>query len=330
MLYKELQACLSELAAASSDREIDIIKSKYTGKKSFLHSKFVALKDLNEEEKKQQGLVLNKLRDEYAAAFLQAYKKVSEELVNKLLYESKVDPTMISRPCLVGSRHPVTLAKSRLVNILKSLGFSLVSGPEIEDEEHNFSLLNVAENHPARAEQDTFYLQNMPFLLRTHTSPVQVRMLKKNSPPVKIIAPGRVYRSDMDATHTPMFHQLEGLVIDEDVNMGHLKAIISFLLKEFFNQNDLKLRFRPAYFPFTEPSAEVDIWWNGRWLEVLGAGMVHPNVLQGVNIDSRKYRGYAFGLGIDRLAMLRYSINDLRSMFLNDHRFSKSFKGFDR
>lgn len=329
MITPELTSCLAEIEHAVSARDVDAIKSKYIGKKSHLQQEFMALKAHSPEERRQLGLHLNKIRDAFALIFEEAYARVRLIEIQSVLSSTVVDPTAMSRRERTGSRHPISLAKTRLMKILKRLNFEYVSGPEIEDEDHNFTLLNVPEGHPARAEQDTFYLNDFPYLLRTHTSPVQIRVLEQRSPPVRIMAPGRVYRSDMDATHTPMFHQLEGLVIEPSLHMGHLKGMVVSLLKAFFDKDDLKIRFRPAYFPFTEPSAEVDIWWHGRWLEVLGSGMVHPNVLRGLNLDPDVFQGYAFGLGIDRLAMLRYGVNDLRLMFENDHRMSQCFKGVD-
>lgn len=325
----ELSACSLELEQATSVRDVDYIKSKYLGKKSHLHQQFVSLRTLPGDERKSHGLHLNLLRDAFSQLLETAYLHVKKLEIQSILNDTAIDATADCRKSHIGSRHPVSLAKSRLIRILKQLNFQWVDGREIEDEEHNFTRLNVPENHPARAEQDTFYLKDFPLLLRTHTSPVQVRVLENTTPPVRIMAPGRVYRADMDATHTPMFHQLEGLVIEPGLHMGHLKGMIIYLLKTFFDRDDLKIRFRPAYFPFTEPSAEVDIWWNDRWLEVLGSGMVHPNVLSGLNIDPDAVRGYAFGLGIDRLAMLRYGIDDLRLMFENDHRMSQCFQGED-
>lgn len=325
----EHDACLLELGQATCVRDVDLIKSKYLGKKSQLTQQFIELKNLPELERRQQGLQLNLIRDAFSLLFEKAYASVKLLELQSTIESTTVDPTAPCRRERSGSRHPVNLARARLMKILKQLNFQWVDGQEIEDEEHNFTRLNVPEDHPARAEQDTFYLQDFPLLLRTHTSPVQVRELKRRAPPIRIMAPGRVYRSDMDATHTPMFHQLEGLVIEPGLDMGHLKGMIISLLRTFFDKDDLKVRFRPAYFPFTEPSAEVDIWWQGRWLEVLGSGMVHPKVLRGMEINPDECQGYAFGLGIDRLAMLRYGVNDLRLMFENDHRLSQCFQGID-
>jgi phenylalanyl-tRNA synthetase alpha chain len=237
---------------------------------------------------------------------------------------------MPGKPSSIGSIHPITKIMNQAIDILESLKFECVEGPEIEDDFHNFTALNIPDSHPARAMHDTFYLENN-FLLRTHTSSVQVRVMDQKDPPIRIIAPGKVYRKDSDITHTPMFHQIEGLYIDKEVSFSNLKSIINIFLKTFFEEDDLKIRFRPSYFPFTEPSAEVDIEYidnngNKGWLEVLGCGMVHPNVLDIANIDSKIYSGYAFGLGVERLAMLKLGITDLRLFYENDLRFLRQFQ----
>ena len=238
-----------------------------------------------------------------------------------------------------GSLHPINHMKDYIMNLLISFGFEIVDGPEIETEEFNFDMLNIKKSHPARQMHDTFYLEKKSNLLRTHTSPVQIRTMLKDKPPFKIIAPGRTYRSDSDQTHAPMFHQVEGLHIDKNINMGHLKGCLNYFIKEFFEVDKIKMRFRPSHFPFTEPSAEVDIGYEmkdgkiiigegNKWLEILGCGMVHPNVLKNVKVDPSKFQGYAFGIGIDRLAMLKYGINDLRAFFDCDYRWLNHF-GFD-
>ena len=243
---------------------------------------------------------------------------------------------------MVGSEHPITKISQKIINYFTPLNYQIFSGNEIETDFYNFEALNFPENHPARQMHDTFYLDsnnNSEYLLRTHTSPVQIRTMLKDKPPFKIIAPGRTYRSDSDQTHAPMFHQVEGLHIDKDINMGHLKGCLNYFIKEFFEVEKIKMRFRPSHFPFTEPSAEVDIGYEikdgkivigegDQWLEILGCGMVHPNVLKNVKVDPAKYQGYAFGIGIDRLAMLKYGINDLRAFFDCDYRWLNHF-GFD-
>ena len=328
-MYSDIiDACNESLALCEDFRAIDLVKSTYLGKKSYLQQQFIAMRQLPEDEKKQAAISLNILRDTLDKKIQQAYHDVKKFLLDAEIRNTKIDPTAPLRRRAIGGRHPISLARERLVALLHALQFDVCDGPEIEDDEHNFTLLNVGHFHPARAEQDTFYIKDTPYLLRTHTSPVQIRALKQRDVPLRIMAPGRVYRADMDATHTPMFHQLEGMVIDKNIHMGHLKGMVIYVLKRFFDRDDLRIRFRPGYFPFTEPSAEVDIWWNGRWLEVLGCGMVHPKVMQGLSIDA-SYSGYAFGLGIDRLAMLRYGVDDLRMMFENDHRMNVCFTRTD-
>lgn len=327
MWSETLQACTFALGQSKTRRDVDGIKSQYLGKKSWLQSQFMAMKAMGPEERKAYGAQLNQMKVDLTDLIDAAYLRVRQQELDALLVATSVDPTAPQRRMRLGSRHPVSLACARLTAILSDFGFVWAEGPELEDEHHNFTLLNVPASHPARAEQDTFYLESVGSLLRTHTSPVQIRVLEHTAPPVRIMAPGRVYRSDMDATHTPMFHQLEGLVVDQHVDMSDLKGTVIALLSSYFEDDSLRVRFRPGYFPFTEPSAEVDIWWGDRWLEVLGCGMVHPNVLRGVNISPEQWRGYAFGVGMDRLAMLRYGIQDLRMMFENDHRMSACFSG---
>ena len=268
--------------------------------------------------------------------FVDAKKKE----INKKLEKEKVDVTLPERPFSQGKIHPVSQVIDEISSIFSEIGFSVEEGPDVENEYNNFTALNTPNSHPARDMHDTFYLDDKKeLLLRTHTSPVQIRTMLKDKPPFKIIAPGRTYRSDSDQTHTPMFHQVEGLHIDQNINMGHLKGCLNYFIKEFFEVDKIKMRFRPSHFPFTEPSAEVDIGYeiiNGKimigegdkWLEILGCGMVHPNVLKNVKIDTKKFQGYAFGIGIDRLAMLKYGINDLRAFFECDYRWLNHF-GFD-
>lgn len=303
---------------------LDQIRIQVLGKKGQLTEYLKSLGNLSAEERPKIGQAVN-LAKQKIQDLIQAREATlrNAELAEKLSKES-VDVTLPGRGSPLGSMHPVTRTRERIEAFFKSVGFAVAEGPEIEDDYHNFEALNIPSHHPARALHDTFYFSN-GLLLRTHTSPVQVRVMKDTKPPIKIIAPGRVYRCDSDLTHTPMFHQMEGLFIDEKANFAELKGLLSDFLKHFFEKSDLKTRFRAAYFPFTEPSAEVDIEWKDGWLEVLGCGMVHPNVLKAANIDSEKYQGYAFGMGIDRLAMLRYGIPDLRMMFENDMRFLRQF-----
>jgi len=260
--------------------------------------------------------------------------------INKKLKNEKIDITLPGRTYFAGKIHPVSQVIDEVTSIFAEIGFSVEEGPDVENEYYNFSALNTPENHPARDMQDTFYLDySKDLLLRTHTSPVQIRTMLKSKPPFKIIAPGRTYRCDSDQTHSPMFHQLEGLHIDKNINMGHLKGCLYYFVKKFFEVEKVKIRFRPSHFPFTEPSAEVDIGYKiqdgqikigegDKWLEILGCGMVHPNVLKNVKVNPKQYQGYAFGVGIDRLAMLKYGINDLRAFFESDIRWLE-FYGFD-
>lgn len=310
--------------SATDLTSLDQIRIQVLGKKGQLTEYLKSLGNLSAEERPKIGQAVN-LAKQKIQELIQAREGMlrNAELAEKLSKES-VDVTLPGRGSALGSMHPVTRTRERIEAFFKSVGFAVAEGPEIEDDYHNFEALNIPSHHPARALHDTFYFPN-GMLLRTHTSPVQVRVMKATKPPIKIIAPGRVYRCDSDLTHTPMFHQMEGLLIDEKANFAELKGLLSDFLQHFFEKSDLKTRFRAAYFPFTEPSAEVDIEWKGGWLEVLGCGMVHPNVLKAANIDTEKYQGYAFGMGIDRLAMLRYGIPDLRMMFENDLRFLGQF-----
>ena len=244
---------------------------------------------------------------------------------NRELAEEALDVTLPGRGLGLGGLHPVTRTMERIEALYRSLGFEVADGPEIETDYYNFTALNQPENHPARSMHDTFYLEDGKHLLRTHTSPIQIRYMENHRPPIKIIAPGRVYRVDSDATHSPMFHQVEGLWIDDHITFADLKGVLVDFLKRFFERDDLKVRFRPSSFPFTEPSAAIDMSFGDGWLEMGGAGMVHPNVLRNVNIDPEQYQGFAFGLGPDRLTMLRYGVNDLRLFFENDLRFLKQF-----
>jgi len=273
------------------------------------------------EERKLLGGKLNVLKNEAQKLIL---NKVSE-LSAKEDFNEKIDVSLPGSNISLGSRHPVNLTINRIIDILRNYGFETVDGFEIEDEFHNFDALNIPASHPARDMHDTFYVTDNK-LLRTHTSSVQIRSMLSSCPPLRIMTPGKVYRSDSDPTHSPMFHQIEGLCIDKNINFCHLKSLLSTFIIELFGR-DMDIRFRPSYFPFTEPSAELDIQFNGKWLEVLGCGMVHPNVLSNVKIDSKKYSGFAFGLGIERLAMLQYGITDLRMFYENDLSFLSQFKG---
>lgn len=339
-MQPELQSILEQasqaIAQAKDLQALDQVRVQFLGKKGQLTEYLKNLGQLSPEERPKAGQAVNQIKQQLQTLFGERDAALqSAELSAKLATES-IDITLPGRGQNLGSLHPVTRTRERIEEFFTQVGFQVAEGPEIEDDYHNFAALNIPEHHPAREMQDTFYFGN-GLLLRTHTSSVQVRIMKTTKPPIKIIAPGRVYRCDSDLTHTPMFHQVEGLLISEQVSFADLKGLLDDFLKHFFEQPELKTRFRPAYFPFTEPSAEVDIqcvMCKGEgcricsqtgWLEVLGCGMVHPNVLNSVGIDSERYLGFAFGVGIDRLAMLRYGIPDLRMMFENDLRFLRQF-----
>ena len=331
---------ISKLNETLNEEQVNQIKSELFGKNGLISSQFKKLGSLDENERKQFASELNKIKDELQNIITNSLKDIELKRINEKLENEKVDITLPERPITRGKIHPVSQTIDEISSIFSEIGFSVEEGPDIENEYNNFSALNTPDYHPARDMHDTFYLdEKKEILLRTHTSPVQIRTMIKSKPPFKIIAPGRTYRSDSDQTHAPMFHQVEGLHIDKDVNMGHLKGCLNYFIKEFFEVDKIKMRFRPSHFPFTEPSAEVDIGYEikdgkivigegDQWLEILGCGMVHPNVLKNVKVDPEKFQGFAFGIGIDRLAMLKYGINDLRAFFECDYRWLNHF-GFD-
>ena len=310
------------LNESSNSHDVDQVKSKFLGKNGLVTSALKDLKNLTNDEKRLLGPKLNKLKNEISVIISQKYDDIKQQQIEDKL-NAHYDTTLIGRKQWSGSRHPVTIAKQQLCQIMSQSGFMSQTGPEIETDEFNFDALNIPADHPARQDHDTFYL-DCGRLLRTHTSPVQIRALKKQGAPIKLFSCGRVYRSDFDATHTPMFHQMEALSLADGVTFGHLKGMVHYLLNNFFDR-DVEIRFRPAYFPFTEPSAEVDIRWGDKWLEVMGCGLVHPNVIHNVGLDAEITQGYAFGVGIDRLAMLKFGINDLRSMFENNQDMLRQF-----
>jgi len=334
-LDETLAAALQAIAGAEDLPRLDQVRVDYLGKKGLFTEQMKQLGQLDPEQRRSAGQVINQAKDRFQEA-LQERKDAleSKELERRLASES-IDVTLPGRGQDVGGLHPVTITLRRIEKIFSSIGFGVVEGPEIEDDYHNFGALNIPEHHPARAMHDTFYF-DAHTLLRTHTSPVQIRVMEAQQPPLKVIAPGRVYRCDSDLTHTPMFHQVEGFLVDTDVSFADLKGVVYQFLRTFF-EKDSQVRFRPSYFPFTEPSAEVDIECvicNGAgcrvcgqsgWLEVMGCGMIHPEVFNSVNIDNEQYSGFAFGMGVERLAMLRYGINDLRLFFENDLKFLHQF-----
>ena len=322
----EIQAAgLAAVAACLDTVELETVKAQYLGKSGQITALMKGLGTLPPEEKKAAGALINEVKQAFELAHNQRRDAFLAEKLAAQLAAEALDVTLPGRGLSTGGLHPVTLTQERVVNLFRSLGFEVADGPEIETDFHNFQALNIPENHPARAMQDTFYTES-DHVLRTHTSPIQVRYMLNHKPPIKIVAPGRVYRVDSDATHSPMFHQMEGLWIEEGVSFADLKATITDFLRHFFERDNLQVRFRPSFFPFTEPSAEIDVLGEKGWLEVGGCGMVHPNVLTNVGIDPEAYTGFAFGIGIDRFAMLRYGVHDLRQFFENDLRFLAQFK----
>ena len=324
------------VAAAGDLRALDDVRVQFLGKSGLFTERLKQLGKLPADERKTAGQAINDAKQAFQSA-LEARKAALEAaLLAQRLASERVDVSLPGRDAAIGGLHPVTRTMQRIEAFFASAGFEVAEGPEIEDDFYNFEALNIPSHHPARAMHDTFYFDEH-MLLRTHTSPVQIRHMQNAQPPMKVIAPGRVYRCDSDLTHTPMFHQVEGFLVDETVSFADLKGILNAFLHSFFEREDLEVRFRPSYFPFTEPSAEVDIQCvicSGEgcrvckqtgWLEVLGCGMIHPEVFRHVGIDSEKYLGYAFGMGVERLTMLRYGVNDLRLFFENDLRFLKQF-----
>ncbi len=313
-----------DFAACNNIQDLEQAKARFLGKSGSLTEQLKGLGKLSAEERPAAGAAINVVKQGVEEALKARRDAILNAEQAKQLANESIDVTLPAREQGKGSLHPVTLTMNRLEQIFRSIGFEVAEGPEIETDFYNFTALNIPEDHPARAMHDTFYIDDN-HVLRTHTSPVQVHYMENKTPPLKIIAPGRVYRVDSDATHSPMFHQVEGLWVDEDISFANLKGVVQDFLQRFFERDDLEVRFRPSFFPFTEPSAEMDMSWNGGWLEIGGCGMVHPEVFRHVGIDSEKYRGFAFGLGVERLTMLRYGVNDLRLFFNNDMRFLQQF-----
>jgi len=331
-----------EIAGAESLPALEEIRVRLLGKQGSITALLKTLGAMSPEERQVQGPAIHSLREAVTAAIADRKAALEAAALEARLATERLDMTLPVASARQGSVHPVSQVMDELAEIFADLGFAVATGPEIEDDWHNFTALNIPETHPARAMHDTFYfpddmaIDGKKMLLRTHTSPVQIRTMTNQSPPIRIIAPGRVYRSDSDATHTPMFHQIEGLVIDRDITLGHLKWTLETFLKAFFERDDVVLRMRPSYFPFTEPSAEVDVGWSmekGRrvvggcegWMEVLGSGMVHSRVIANMGLDPDEWQGFAFGCGIDRLAMLKYGMDDLRAFFDGDIRWLKHY-----
>ncbi|MTI12318.1 phenylalanine--tRNA ligase subunit alpha [Sansalvadorimonas verongulae] len=329
-------AALAAVAAAGNAASLDQVRVQYLGKKGEISLLMQGLRHLSKEEKPKAGAKINEAKQVVQAAMNERRAFMEQEALNAQLTAESIDVTLPGRGEAVGSIHPVTRTMERISEYFQTIGFTEEAGPEIEDDFHNFEALNIPDHHPARAMHDTFYMQDGS-VLRTHTSPVQVRTMKRfvaenRKPPIAIVCPGKVYRCDSDMTHSPMFHQVEGLYVAEKASFADLKSLLSDFLRVFFERDDLEVRFRPSYFPFTEPSAEVDIEWGRnadgsiKWLEVLGCGMVHPDVFRHAGLDPEKYCGFAFGMGVERFAMLRYGVKDLRQFFENDLRFLEQFK----
>ncbi|WP_028534170.1 phenylalanine--tRNA ligase subunit alpha [Paludibacterium yongneupense] len=319
-----LASGLTALDAVTDLVELEQVKARFLGKSGELTGLLKQLGTLAPEERKSTGAIINQAKQAFEASHNARRDAINAQKLEQQLAAEALDVTLPGRGTSAGGLHPVTLTLERISALFASMGFAVADGPEIEDDFHNFQALNMPADHPARAMQDTFYVEGGD-VLRTHTSPIQVRHMLTHGAPVKIIAPGRVYRVDSDATHSPMFHQMEGLWVEEGVSLADLKGVMTDFLRRFFERDDLQVRFRPSFFPFTEPSAEIDVLGDRGWLEVGGCGMVHPNVLQNVNIDPERYTGFAFGIGLDRFAMLRYGVNDLRLFFENDLNFLKQF-----
>lgn len=324
------RAAEADIAAAADARTIETLRVELLGKKGRVTDLLKSLGGMAHEQRKAFGELVNTLKDQLSAQLEARARAIAEADLARRLASETIDVTLPGRGSQAGGLHPVTRTIHRIERIFNAMGFESVEGPEIEDDWHNFQALNIPESHPARAMQDTFYALNGARLLRTHTSPVQVRTMQARKPPIRIICPGRVYRVDFDRTHSPMFHQVEGLYVAENVSLADLKHDLQKFLSLFF-EREVEALFRPSYFPFVEPGADVHIRWEApgqapRWLEVLGCGVVHPNVLSAVGIDPERYTGYAFGMGVERLAMLRYGVDDLRLFFNNDLRFLEQFK----
>lgn len=328
-----LDDALQSFAAIDDAVELENVKARYLGKEGSLTGLLKGLGKLSAEERPAAGAKINQVKQQIEAALQARRESIQQGALQAKLDAESLDVTLPGRNASVGGLHPVTRTLDRIETLFHSIGYDVAEGPEIENDFYNFTALNIPEDHPARAMHDTFYIDEQ-HVLRTHTSPIQIRYMQAHMekykhldamPDIRIIAPGRVYRVDSDATHSPMFHQVEGLWVGEKVSFADLKGVITDFLQNYFETEDMQVRFRPSFFPFTEPSAEMDMSWKGGWLEIGGCGMVHPNVLKHVGIDSERYIGFAFGMGVERLAMLRYGVNDLRLFFENDLQFLKQF-----
>ena len=317
-------SAIQEINKSSSSNELELVRVRYLGKKGSITGALKSLSEVDPKDRPAFGKRINEIKSLIQLKLSEKKAYLQKKEINQRIGDKKIDVTLPGRKSIQGHRHPVTKTLSEIEEIFYGAGFKVEDGPEIEDEYHNFTALNISDNHPARAMHDTFYF-NSEYLLRTHTSPIQIRSMEREGVPIRVIAPGKVYRRDSDITHTPMFHQVEGLVIDKGINFSHLKGILHQFINTFFEDNT-DVRFRPSYFPFTEPSAEVDILSKeNKWLEILGCGMVHPKVLENLGINTEIYSGYAFGMGVERLTMLKYGIKDIRSFYENDLNFLNQF-----
>ncbi|MHA1539287.1 MAG: phenylalanine--tRNA ligase subunit alpha [Alphaproteobacteria bacterium] len=335
------QEILEAVSAAGDLDALEDVRVKSLGKKGSITAAMKSLGQMDPEERREKGQAFNALKTEVAVAIEARKKDLAGAALLEKLSKEKIDVTLSHLPEETGTIHPISYVMEEIISIFGEMGFGVSEGPDIEDDFHNFVALNFPQNHPAREMQDTFFMEKKdaegtPLLMRTHTSPVQIRTMLKEKPPIRIIAPGRTYRCDHDATHSPMFHQVEGLVIEEKIHMGHLKGVLAEFCRVFFEVSEVPLRFRPSFFPFTEPSAEIDIGCartkdgleigaGKGWMEVLGAGMVHPNVIKNCGLDPERHQGFAFGMGVERLAMLKYGIPDLRTFFESDIRWLKHY-----
>ena len=314
-----------DISNCSSLKELDSVRVFYLGKKGKVSLELKSLSKLDPKERPEFGKQINEIKKTLQEKISLKKTDLNNQKIKASIEEAAIDITLPGKTSFIGNIHPLSTTLNEIEKIFINAGFLVDDGPEIEDEYHNFTALNIPGNHPARAMHDTFYFDNQ-YLLRTHTSPIQIRSMERDGVPIRVIAPGKVYRRDSDITHTPMFHQVEGLVIDKDINFTHLKGILHDFINSFF-KDEMTLRFRPSYFPFTEPSAEVDLLsGDGQWLEILGCGMVHPKVLDNLGIDNKTFSGYAFGMGVERLTMLKYGIKDIRLFYENDLSFLSQFK----
>ncbi len=320
-----VRSAVAEFAAAKDPAALENAKARFLGRGGAVTELLKGVGRLPPDERRVAGSRINEAKTRIEQALEARREHLRADALERRLGEDTIDVTQPGRGLSRGGLHPISRVRARIEALFNGLGFDVAEGPEIESDFYNFTALNMPEDHPARSMHDTFYVEDGRHVLRTHTSPIQIHYMLKNRPPIRVLAPGRVYRSDSDATHSPMFHQVEGLWVDEDVSLADLKGVSVEFLQKFFERTDLAVRFRPSFFPFTEPSAEIDMSFGDRWLEIGGCGMVHPNVLRHGGIDPERYQGFAFGMGIDRLAMLRYGVDDLRLFFQNDLRFLRQF-----